>query len=43
MQVLGYKTYSEFALKGNMASSPEVVLSFLHEMSKMVRPKAEEV
>ncbi|KAL1531507.1 Mitochondrial intermediate peptidase [Salvia divinorum] len=41
-EVLGYKTYSEFALKGNMASSPEVVLSFLHEMSKMVRPKAEE-
>ncbi|XP_057798375.1 mitochondrial intermediate peptidase, mitochondrial isoform X2 [Salvia miltiorrhiza] len=41
-EVLGHKTYSEFALKGNMASSPEVVLSFLHEMSKMVRPKAEE-
>lgn len=42
-QVLGYKSYSEFALNGNMASSPEVVLSFLHEMSKMVRPMAEEV
>ncbi|KAH6755680.1 Zincin-like metalloproteases family protein [Perilla frutescens var. hirtella] len=41
-EVLGYKTYSEFALKGNMASSPEIVLSFLHDMSKMVRPKAEE-
>lgn len=40
---MGYKSYSEFALKGNMASSPEVVLSFLHDMSKMVRPKAEEV
>ncbi|KAL8539610.1 hypothetical protein ACS0TY_001278 [Phlomoides rotata] len=41
-EIMGYKSYSEFALKGNMASSPEVVLSFLHDMSKMVRPKAEE-
>ncbi|KAL0371585.1 UNVERIFIED_CONTAM: Mitochondrial intermediate peptidase, mitochondrial [Sesamum calycinum] len=36
------RSYAEFALKDNMASSPEVVLSFLHEMSNTVRPKAEE-
>ncbi|KAK4489446.1 hypothetical protein RD792_005255 [Penstemon davidsonii] len=41
-EIMGCNSYSEFALKENMASSPEVVMSFLHEMSKMVRPKAEE-
>ncbi|XP_051138147.1 mitochondrial intermediate peptidase, mitochondrial [Andrographis paniculata] len=41
-EILGYRSYAEFALKENMASSPEVVLSFLHEMSKMVRHKADE-
>ncbi|KAL0282898.1 UNVERIFIED_CONTAM: Mitochondrial intermediate peptidase, mitochondrial [Sesamum angustifolium] len=41
-EIMGYRSYAEFALKDNMASSPEVVLSFLHEMSNMVRPKAEE-
>ncbi|PIN06711.1 Metalloendopeptidase family - mitochondrial intermediate peptidase [Handroanthus impetiginosus] len=41
-EIMGCKSYAEFALKENMASSPEVVLSFLHEMSKMVRPMAEE-
>ncbi|KAL6541754.1 Mitochondrial intermediate peptidase [Orobanche gracilis] len=41
-EIMGYKSYAEFALKDNMASSPEVVLSFLHDMSNMVRPKAEE-
>ncbi|KAL2227187.1 probable mitochondrial intermediate peptidase, mitochondrial isoform X1 [Sesamum indicum] len=41
-EIMGYKSYAEFALKDNMASSPEVVLSFLNEMSKTVRPKAEE-
>ncbi|KAK6155840.1 hypothetical protein DH2020_010088 [Rehmannia glutinosa] len=42
-EIMGYKSYAEFALKENMASSPEVVLSFLRDMSEMVRPKAEEV
>ncbi|XP_022891022.1 mitochondrial intermediate peptidase, mitochondrial isoform X2 [Olea europaea var. sylvestris] len=42
-EIVGYKSYAEFALKDNMASSPEVVLPFLLDMSKMVRPKAEEV
>ncbi|KAL2541959.1 putative mitochondrial intermediate peptidase [Abeliophyllum distichum] len=41
-EIMGYKSYTEFALNGNMASSPEVVNSFLLDMSKMVRPKAEE-
>ncbi|KAL7107300.1 hypothetical protein ACP275_06G045800 [Erythranthe tilingii] len=41
-EILGYKSYTEFAVKENMASSPEVVLSFLHDMSEMVRPKADE-
>ncbi|KAL3645220.1 Mitochondrial intermediate peptidase [Castilleja foliolosa] len=41
-EIMGCNSYAELALKENMASSPEVVLSFLHDMSKMVRPKAEE-
>ena len=43
MQIMGYKSYAEFAVHPNMASSPEVVMSFLLEMSKMIRPKADEV
>ncbi|XP_073031397.1 mitochondrial intermediate peptidase, mitochondrial isoform X1 [Primulina eburnea] len=41
-EIMGSKSYAEFTLKDNMASSPEVVRSFLSDMSKMVRPKAEE-
>lgn len=41
-QIMGYKSYAEFAVRPNMASSPEVVMSFLFEMSKMIRPKADE-
>ncbi|XP_028052419.1 mitochondrial intermediate peptidase, mitochondrial isoform X2 [Camellia sinensis] len=40
-QIMGYKSYAEFAVQPNMASSPEVVMSFLLEMSEMVRPKAD--
>ncbi|XP_058205215.1 mitochondrial intermediate peptidase, mitochondrial [Rhododendron vialii] len=40
-QIMGYKSYSEFAVHPNMASSPEVVMSFLLEMSEMVRPAAD--
>jgi intermediate peptidase len=43
MQMMGYRSYAEFVVKPNLASSPEVVISFLHEMSKMVRPRADEV
>lgn len=43
MQIMGYKSYSEFAVHPNMASSPEIVMSFLLEMSEMVRPAADKV
>ncbi|XP_059666980.1 mitochondrial intermediate peptidase, mitochondrial [Cornus florida] len=41
-QIMGYKSYAEFSVCPNMASTPEVIMSFLLEMSKMVRPKADE-
>ncbi|KAI4332019.1 hypothetical protein L6164_016962 [Bauhinia variegata] len=41
-QIMGCRSYAEFAMKPNMASSPAVVMSFLHEMSNMVRAKADE-
>lgn len=41
-QIMGYKSYAEYALHSNMASSPDVVLSFLNELSKTVQPKAVE-
>lgn len=43
MQIMGCRSYAEFSLKSSIASSPEVVMSFLREMSKMVRPSADEV
>lgn len=39
-QILGYKTYAEFAVSPTMASSPDVVMSFLHDMSKSVKKKS---
>lgn len=41
-QIMGYKSYADYALHSNMASSPDVVSSFLVELSKMVQPKAVE-
>ncbi|KAF3433125.1 hypothetical protein FNV43_RR24227 [Rhamnella rubrinervis] len=41
-QLMGHRHYAEFAVKPNMASSPKVVMSFLQEMSTMVRPSADE-
>ncbi|OVA03024.1 Peptidase M3A/M3B [Macleaya cordata] len=41
-QIMGHQTYAEFAVHPNLASSPEVVMSFLLEMSEIVRPKADE-
>lgn len=41
-QILGCGSYAELAVKSNMASSPKVVMSFLHEMSKMVQAKSTE-
>ncbi|XP_047332042.1 mitochondrial intermediate peptidase, mitochondrial [Impatiens glandulifera] len=40
-QIMGHKSYAEFVISPNMASSPEVVKSFLVEMSDIVRSKAE--
>lgn len=40
---MGYKSYAEFAACPNMASSADVVMSFLLELSSMVKPKADEV
>lgn len=40
---MGYRSYADFIVMPNMASSPEVVMSFLLEMSKMIKPKADEV
>ncbi|KAJ9553243.1 hypothetical protein OSB04_017288 [Centaurea solstitialis] len=41
-QISGYKSYADYALHSNMASSPDVVSSFLDELSKLVQPKAVE-
>ncbi|OMO85833.1 Peptidase M3A/M3B [Corchorus capsularis] len=41
-QIMGCKSYAEFVMNLNMASSPEVLVSFLLEMSNMVKPKADE-
>ncbi|XP_022941716.1 mitochondrial intermediate peptidase, mitochondrial isoform X1 [Cucurbita moschata] len=41
-QILGYRSYAEFAVTPNMASSPAVVVSFLQELSNLVRPSADE-
>lgn len=43
IQIMGCRSYAELAVKPNMASSPKVVMSFLLEMSKMVRTQSEEV
>lgn len=43
MQIVGYRSYAEFAVTPNLASSPAVVMSFLQELSKVVRPCADEV
>lgn len=40
---MGCKSYAEFAIRPNMAASPDVALSFLLNLSKSVRCKADEV
>ncbi|TYK23687.1 putative mitochondrial intermediate peptidase [Cucumis melo var. makuwa] len=42
MQILGYRSFAEFAVTPNLASSPAVVMSFLQELSKVVRSRADE-
>lgn len=41
-QIMGHSSYADLALHSSMASSPDVVLSFLLEMSEIVRPRADE-
>ena len=43
MQIMGCKSYSEFSTRTNLAGSSDVVMSFLIELSKIVRKKADEV
>lgn len=40
-QLMGYNSYAAFAVDRNLASSPDVVSSFLLEISEVVRPKAD--
>ncbi|KAK8497837.1 hypothetical protein V6N12_018749 [Hibiscus sabdariffa] len=39
--IMGRKSYAEFVMKLNMASSPEVVVPFLLEMSNVVKARAD--
>ncbi|KAH7686975.1 Mitochondrial intermediate peptidase protein [Dioscorea alata] len=41
-QIMGCKSYAEFAIRSNMAASPVVVSSFLLNLSKIVKHKADE-
>ncbi|XP_031484248.1 mitochondrial intermediate peptidase, mitochondrial isoform X1 [Nymphaea colorata] len=40
-QIMGYKSYAEFALQPTMASSPDVVMGFLLELSNIVKDRAD--
>ncbi|URD98920.1 Peptidase family M3, partial [Musa troglodytarum] len=41
-QIMGCKSYAEFAIRPNMAASPDVAMCFLLNLSKSVRCKADE-
>ncbi|XP_027110469.2 mitochondrial intermediate peptidase, mitochondrial isoform X2 [Coffea arabica] len=41
-QIMGHSSYADLAVHSSMASSPDIVLSFLLEMSEIVRPRADE-
>ncbi|WP_245189520.1 M3 family metallopeptidase [Lunatimonas salinarum] len=41
-KLLGYPSYADFVLEERMASGPEQVLAFLHELLEKSKPKAEE-
>lgn len=43
MQLLGFESFAEFNLAPTMAASPDVVNSFLLELSGKLRDKADEV
>jgi hypothetical protein len=40
---MGCRSYAEFSIRHNLAGLSEVVSTFLHDMSCIVRPKADEV
>lgn len=40
---MGYKSFADFAIHPNLAAKVDVVMSFLLDLSKIVRPKADEV
>lgn len=40
---MGCNSYADFVVEPNLAKSPKVVISFLEELSKTVKPKADEV
>ncbi|AEW44823.1 oligopeptidase A [Serratia symbiotica str. 'Cinara cedri'] len=40
-QLLGFKTYAHKSLATKMAESPKLVISFLNDLVKLVRPQAE--
>ncbi|CAH8383597.1 unnamed protein product [Eruca vesicaria subsp. sativa] len=42
-QMMGCNSYADFMVEPNLAKSPKVVTSFLQELSKTVKPKADEV
>ena len=42
-QIMGCKSYAEFAIRPNMAASADVVMSFLEDLSNIVKYKPEEV
>ncbi|EFH40376.1 predicted protein [Arabidopsis lyrata subsp. lyrata] len=41
-QMMGCNSYADFMVEPNLAKSPKVVTSFLQELSKTVKPKADE-
>lgn len=43
VQIMGCRSYAEFAIRPNMAASPNVVMDFLLTLSNMVRPRADAV
>jgi mitochondrial intermediate peptidase len=43
LQIMGCNSYAHFAIRPNMATSADVVMSFLGDLSAIVRQKADEV
>ncbi|XP_020589995.1 probable mitochondrial intermediate peptidase, mitochondrial isoform X2 [Phalaenopsis equestris] len=40
-KIMGYRSYAEFAIRSNMAASPNVVMDFLLSLSNTVRQRAD--